>query len=284
VLTAENTAIVLAGADLLDERKLESNWRVVPLYVELGGRTYRDGVDLLPEEFYRLLRSEQAFPRTSQPSPGDFAEAFAEASEFERFVVVTPSARLSGTYDSARLAAELGVGDRVTLVDSGRVSGALVLCANAIQRLLEAGTTAEEILGLAERFRAGARYLVVLETLEYVVRGGRASRVAGFAGEVMNVKPILHITDGEIVPLTRARGRARSLARMEAIFAQEAPTGPGLRVGVGHADAPVEAERLRDRVGELRPHAALEFFGSFGPAVGAHSGPGAVALFWFADG
>jgi DegV family protein with EDD domain len=284
VLTVENTALVLAGADLLDAGGLHANWRTVSLYVELGGRTYRDGLDLTPEEFYRRLRAGREFPRTSQPSPGDFQEAFAAAaSSYERFLVVTPSARLSGTYDSARLAAELAGTAGVTLLDSGMVSGALVLLANALQRRLARGTTAEEALELAERFRDAARYVVVLETLEYVVRGGRASRVAGIAGEVMNVKPILHISGGEIVPLTRARGRARSLARLERIFADEASTGPALRVGVGHADAPEEAERLSARVRELRPEAELEFFGPFGPAVGAHSGPGAIALFWFAD-
>jgi DegV family protein with EDD domain len=283
VLTVENTALLLVGSDLLDARELRPNWRTVPLYVELGGRTYRDGVDLMPEDFYRRLRSGREFPRTSQPSPGDFQKAYAEAAGYERLLVITPSARFSGTYDSARLAAELAGGDRVTLLDSGMVSGALVLLANAVQRRLAHGTTDEEALALAERFRGAARFVVVLETLEYVVRGGRASRVAGFAGEVMNVKPILHIAGGEIVPRTRARGRARSLARLERIFDDEAPTGPALRVGIGHADALEEAERTSARVGELRPDAELEFLGPFGPAVGAHAGPGAIALFWYAD-
>jgi DegV family protein with EDD domain len=283
VLTVENTALVLAGSDLLDAGEVPPNWRTVPLYVELGGQTYRDGVDLMPEEFYRRLRNGREFPHTSQPSPGDFQVVFAAATDYRQILVVTPSARISGTYESARLAAELAADERVSLVDSGTLSGALVLLANAVQRRLGRGATDAGIGDLARRFRASARFLVVLDTLEYVIRGGRVGHLAGFAGEVMHLKPILHVSEGEIVPLTRARGRTRSLARLERVFDEEAHDGPALHIGVAHADARVDAERLCARVRELRPEATLEFFGPFGPAVGAHAGPGAVSLFWFAD-
>ncbi len=283
MLTVDNTAVVLAGSDLLDARGRHANWRFVPLYVELGGRSYRDGVDLMPEDFYRLLRVEGGVPHTSQPSPADFETAFGEARDYEHIVVITISDRMSGTYESARIAVESSGVERVILVDAGMVSGALVLLGEALQRRLASGTTEETVRALGERFRREARYLVVLDTLEYLIRGGRARRVPARAGQLANIKPLLQIVAGEVVPLARKRGRARSLAALEQIFDADAPIGPGLRVGVAHAEAAPEAEHVAGRVAALRPGATLEFFGPFGPAVGAHSGPGAVALFWFGD-
>ncbi len=283
MLTVDNTAVVLAGSDLLDARARHANWRMVPLYVELGGRSYRDGVDITPDELYRRLRVEGGFAHTSQPSPADFETAFSDAADYEHVVVITISDRMSGTYESARIAVESSGVEHVTLLDAGMVSGALVLLGEALQRRLEPGTTEEAMLALAERFRREARYLVVLDTLEYLVRGGRAKRVPARFGAFANIKPLVQIVAGEVVPLARKRGRARSLAALEEIYDADAPHSHGLRFGVAHADAAEEADGVADRIAALRPEATIEFFGPFGPAVGAHSGPGAIALFWFDD-
>ena len=284
-LTAENTAVVLdSTADLPDASGRHPNWRMVPLYVRFGDETLRDYVDLAPDEFYDRLRGG-ARPSTSQPTPADFASTFEGLAEFERIVCVLISAKLSGTFESARLAAESEAGaGRVTVVDSASASGGIVILADAIQRRLARGTSDEEIADLVERFKRASGLLFTVETLEYLIRGGRVGKAAGLAGQLLNVKPILAIEDGEVRPLKRVRGRAKALAEFERLFVEGSEDDPDLHVGVAHADAAAEAEELRRRIERARPRGSVDFFGTLGPVVGTHAGPGTLGLFWFRDG
>ncbi len=284
-LTSDNTALVLdSGSDVADPEARHPNWRLVPAYVYLGERSYRDRVELSPEEFFRRLRAGGEQPRTSQPSPGDFAEVYAALEGYDRILAVTASARLSGMHDSALLGAQTsGAAARVRVIDSATVSGAIALLADAMQRRLDRGTTDEEIDALVERFHRESRYLCALDTLEYLVRGGRVGKASGLAAELAGVKPIVQVLDGEIAPLRRVHGRVRLLAALERVFAAETDDAADLRMGVAHADAEASARELAERLAALRPSASLDFFGAFGPGVGSHSGPGAVALFWFRD-
>jgi DegV family protein with EDD domain len=282
-LTSENTALVLdSGSDLDDAEARNPRWRVVPAYVYLGGGTYRDREEISPEEFYRRLRSGREYPRTSQPSPGDFEAVLTELGGLERVLVVTASSKLSGIHDSALLAAR-ATGDHIRVLDSGTVSGTIVLLADALQRRLDRGTTDDEVDALVDRFRREARYVCALDTIDYLVRGGRVGKAAGLAAGLAGIKPIVQVVGGEIAPLRRVRGRRKLLAALERVFGEETDERPGLRVGVAHADALDDAERLADVLRSLRPRATLDFFGMFGPGIGSHSGPGAVALFWFRD-
>ena len=283
-LTAENTAIVLdSTADYPDAQSRHPNWRMVPLYVRFGDETLREYVDITPEQFYRRLRDAPEPPRSSQPTPADFAVVFEELAGYEKVLAVLLSAKLSGTYESARLGAE-SIGDRrVTLVDSGVICGGAVILADALQRRLERGTTEEELLAVVERFRRTRGLLFTVETLEYLVRGGRIGKASGLAGQLLNVKPILHFDEGEVAPLKRVRGRAKALAEFEALFLAETEDSPDLHVGVGHADAPEDAARLVERLRAGRPSASLDIVTPLGPVIGTHGGPGTLGLFWFQD-
>jgi DegV family protein with EDD domain len=283
-LSAENTAVVLdSTADLPDPQGRHAGWRVVPLYVRFGDETLRDHLDISADEFYRRLRSASSPPRTSQPTPADFAAAFAELGGYERVLCVVLSAKLSGTYESARLAAESSGDERVLLIDSGVTSGGTVILADALQRRLERGTTEEELLAAVERFRRERGLLFTVETLDYLVRGGRVGKAAGLAGQLLSVKPILHFDDGEVAPLKRVRGRAKALAELERIFTEATDDSPGLHVGVGHADAAADAEDLVRRVRGARPQCSVDIVTMLGPVIGAHGGPGTLGLFWFQD-
>ena len=284
VLSAENTAVVLdSTADLPDATARHSNWRTVPLYVHFGTETFRDYVDLEPEAFYRRLRSSAETPRTAQPTPADFASAFEGLSEYERVLCITLSAKLSGTFESARLGAGDELDRRVVVLDSGSVSGGLVILADAVQRRLERGTTEEEVRALVERFRRESGLLFTVDTLDFLVRGGRVGKAAGLAGQLLNVKPILAIRDGEVLPRKRVRGRAKALAEFERLFVEVSADDRNLHVGVAHAEAEAEAEELARRIARARPSASLDFFGTLGPVVGTHAGPGTLGLFWFQD-
>jgi len=283
-LTRENTAIVLdSTADFPEARERHTNMRVVPLYVRFGEESYRDYVELDPHDFYARLRTATELPTTSQPTPQDFLGAYEELAGYERIYSLHISSRLSGTFASATLAAGELEGDRVRLVDSETVSVGLSGLALGIQRLLEHGTTDEEIAALAERYRQEAGLLFTVDTLEFLVKGGRIGRARALAGSLLNVKPILTIADGEVVPLTRVRGRAKALAEFRRRF-EEATTGDGdLHVAIAHSEADEAVEQLRALVTEARPEAQIELVTTLGAVVGTHAGPGTIGFFWFQD-
>src|SRR3954449_91801 len=153
-LTAENTAIVVdSTADFPEAPERFPNWRVVPLYVRFGDESFRDYVELAPQQFYARLRSAAETPSTSQPTPGDFLAVYEELGAYERILSVHIAGKLSGTIGSARVAAgELG-GERVRTIDSESASAAIAMLGLAIQRRLERGTSDEEVDALVERYR-----------------------------------------------------------------------------------------------------------------------------------
>jgi len=283
-LSAENTAVVLdSTADLSDPQARHPNWRLVPLYVRFGEETFREYVDISEAEFYRRLRESKEPPKSSQPSPADFQQVFESLSDFEQVLCVTLSAKISGTYESARLAAENTGDGRVRVLDSGVTSGGTVILADAIQRRLEQGTDDAEIDALVERFRRERGLLFTVDTLEYLIRGGRIGKAAGLAGQLLSVKPILVFDDGEVAPFKRVRGRGKAIAELEKIFVEGSEDSPDLHMGVGHAEAQEDAKGLVRRVQEARPSATLDIVTTLGPVIGTHGGPGTLGLFWFQD-
>ncbi len=278
-LTSANTAIVLdSTADFPDAQERFPNWRVVPLYVNFGGESYRDGVDMTAEEFYRRLPSADPMPTTSQPTPADFAAAYAGLGGYDRILAITIAARLSGTFQSAGLAAD----ERVRTIDSETASAEIAMLALAIQRRLDRGTTDEEVDALVERYTRGHGLLFTVDTLEFLARGGRIGRAKAFAGELLNVKPILSIRDGEVVPVKRVRGNRKAFQEFVDALESQTADGPDLRVGIAHADAPERMAELARMIRDLRPQATIEIETSLGAVIGTHAGPGTVGLFWFA--
>ncbi|MBV8256616.1 MAG: DegV family protein [Actinobacteria bacterium] len=279
-LTAENTAIVLdSTADFPDAAQHHPNWRVVPLYVSFGDESYKDGVELTAEQFYARLTSSTVFPTTSQPTPGDFATAYEELAGYERILTVTLASQLSGTFQSAGTAAD----ERVRVIDSGVASVAITMLALAIQRRLDRGTTDEEVDALVDRFRRERGLLFTVDTLEFLARGGRIGRARAFLGGMMNVKPILTIEDGEVLPVKRVRGNRKAFQEFVDALEQNTTDEPGLRVGIAHAVAPERAAEVEKLVRDRRPKATIEAVATLGAVLGAHAGPGTVGFFWFAD-
>jgi len=283
-LTQLNTAVVLdSTADFPDAQIRFPNTRVVPLYVRFGEESFRDYVELDPHGFYERLRTATELPTTSQPTPQDFLSTYNALSGYERVYSVHISSRLSGTLQSASLAAAEAGGDRVRLIDSESASVGIAMLAIAIQELLAQGTTDEEIEGLAERHRMSAGLLFTVETLEFLAKGGRIGRARALAGTLLNVRPILTIQNGEVVPLARARGRRKALEEFRKRFEAVTKDGPGLSVGIAHAEAEETVEQLRAIVLASRPQTQVKLVTSLGAVVGTHAGPGTVGFFWFQD-
>jgi DegV family protein with EDD domain len=279
-LSTANTAIVLdSTADVPDASQRFPNWRVVPLYVNFGTESYRDGVDLTGAEFYARLKSTSEMPTTSQPTPADFKAVYEELAGYERILSIHIAARLSGTFQSAGLAAD----ERVRTIDSDTASVAITMLALAIQRRLDRGTTDEEVDELVERYKREHGLLFTVDTLEFLARGGRIGRAKAFAGELLHVKPILTIREAEVIPVKRVRGNRKAFQEFVDAVQTETVDGPYLRFVTAHADAPERTAELAKMVRDLRPQATIEVETSLGAVIGAHAGPGTVGLFWFTD-
>jgi DegV family protein with EDD domain len=250
--------------------------RVVPLYVRFGEESFRDYVELDPHGFYERLRGAAELPTTSQPTPQDFMSTYNALAGYERIYSLHISSRLSGTFQSASLAASEVGGDRVRLVDTESASVGIGMLAIAIQELLARGTTDEEIEELVE-----AGILFTVDTLEFLAKGGRIGRAKALMGSLLNVKPILAIEEGEVVPVTRVRGRAKAFEEFRRRFEAATTDGPGLAVGIAHAEADDAVEQLQAIVLASRPQAEVKLVTSLGAVVGTHAGPGTVGFFWF---
>lgn len=279
-LTTANTAIVLdSTADFPDAAERFANWRVVPLYVNFGTESYRDGVDMTAGQFYERLRTTEVMPTTSQPTPGDFRAVYEELGAYERIFSLHIGATFSGTFGSANLAAD----DRVRTIDTETASAAITMLALAIQRRLDRGTTDEEVDALVERYTREHGLLFTVDTLEFLARGGRIGRAKAFAGELLHVKPILSIRKGEVIPIKRVRGNKKAFQEFVDVVQSETVDGPSLRFGTAHADAPERAAELAKMVRDLRPQATIEIETELGAVIGTHAGPGTVGFFWFTD-
>jgi DegV family protein with EDD domain len=157
------------------------------------------------------------------------------------------------------------------------------MLALAVQRRLDRGTTDEEVDGLVERFRRESRVIWTVDTLEFLTKGGRIGKAAAMAGTLLNIKPILGIEDGEVVPLKRVRGAHKAFLEFAKAFEEGSRDTPTLRIGIAHADAPDRLAALRELAARVRPRAAIDVETMLGAVVGTHAGPGAVGFFWFDD-
>jgi DegV family protein with EDD domain len=205
------------------------------------------------------------------------------ADSYERIYSLQLSSTLSGTYASAETAAASLPEGVVRVVDTRTVSAAIAMLALAVERRLERGTTDDEIERLLAQYRTTHGLLFTVDTLEFLARGGRIGRGAAFAGTLLNVKPILGLVDGEVVPLKRVRGSRKAVEELVALLAAATADEPSLRIGMVDAAAPERLAELERLVREARPKATIEVVSSLGAVVGTHAGPGTLGLFWFDD-
>ena len=249
---------------------------VVPLNVHFGEESFQDGVDLDSDGFFQRLTTEARLPTTSQPSVGAFLETYRGLLEAGHEVVsVHISAKLSGTMNSALQAREqLDAGPRLTVVDSQQVGLALGVVATAAAQAVKDGASYEETVELTPRISERVRLFVLLETLEYLQRGGRIGRAQAFLGSLLHIRPILTVREGEVHPLERVRARQRGLERLCQLAAE---CGPPQQVGICHSTTPDDALALAERIQPALAGGRL-IQARFGPVLGTHVGPGAIAI------
>ncbi|MDH7488205.1 MAG: DegV family protein [Anaerolineae bacterium] len=268
------------GMDLSPEQMKGLDIHFVPLTFTLGGKSYRSGEDIQPDEFYTLLEADGGFPTTSQPSPGVFAELYQRLAKSDPDILsVHISSGLSGTVNAARLGAQMVPEANVTVVDSKTLSGALGWQVEAAAKAVKAGWAKERILAMVERVRAATDTLYTLATLRYLIHGGRISHLKGLLGSVLNIKPLIGVEKEQ--GIYTQRGSARTLrgaiSRLADLVAEQHAPGTALRVQVLHGANPEGAALLRERLESLF---ACEWLptGPIAPVLGAHTGPGLVGV------
>jgi DegV family protein with EDD domain len=249
---------------------------VVPLVVRFGNEQFRDGVDIDPDAFYAKLEHTVVQPTTSQPSPDAFATLFRAllADPADHVVGLHISSKLSGTLQSAHLAAQEFDRARVHLVDTESVSGGLQLLVRAALEDIGAGADAATVAANTLGRRGRVTILFLLDTLTYLHRGGRIGRAQAFVGGLLNVKPLLTVTGGEVHPLARVRSHSKGIAMIVDEVRQRAPLRS---LAAFHADSPDSMRDLESGVAGAVPGLAA-IRGRIGPVVGAYSGPGCVGV------
>ncbi len=253
--------------------------RVVPLTVTVSGRDGREGLDVTPADVAHALAERRAAVTTSRPAPAEFAKAYGEllAGGASGVVSVHLSSRLSGTYESAQLAAA-DFGGRVRVVDSETAGMAVGFVAMAASEVARAGGDVDAVeaagIGAAQRVNT----LFYVDTLEFLRRGGRISAASALLGTALAVKPILHVVGGEVVLREKVRTAGRALGRL-ADLAAEAAGESDVDIGVQHLGAANRAKALHDSlVDRLGPRVRDAYLSEVGAVVAAHTGPGVVGV------
>jgi len=249
---------------------------VVPIYVVFGEESYRDGIDMGVDEFFRRLSLNGVHPTTSVPSPKDFADVYNRlAKETDQIVSIHLTARESGTYNCAMLGKELVEKKcRIEVLDSKTISMSLGLVVLAAAREAQAGASLEQVVETAQRIIPRVHLMILVDTLKYVVRGGRMGRAPGLIGSVLRVRPLLTLKEGHLSPVGVARTKAKAVERLYS-FAKGFPKAK--EVSVAYTTDHEEASAMLERVKALFPDAA-SYLARVGPSLGVHAGPGALGV------
>jgi DegV family protein with EDD domain len=249
--------------------------QVIPLNVHFGEeQTYQEGVTLSNDQFYTLLAQSPELPSTSQPSPGQFLEVFSKlVDEGYEVLCIVLSSKLSGTYQSAMDAKQALPGARIEVFDSLSVAAPLGLMVLTAAEMAAAGCALDEIIARLDQMRRDMKVYFVVDTLEYLQKGGRIGAAAAFLGTLLKVKPILILDEGIVKPFDKVRTKRKALEHLlSELESHVAPDQPVQAIAM-HAQAPEEARQLEAEISR-RFNCQRTIFGEVGPVVGTHTGPG----------
>ncbi len=263
-------------ADIPPEIIRELDIAVVPIYVVFGDKVYRDRVDISEDDFYRRLVSDSVFPTTSVPSPKDFADVYSRlANDTDEIISIHLTSKESGIYNSALLGKQLVEKKcHIEVVDSQSISMSYGLLAMAAAREAHAGASLSQVVESVRRSIQRIHILFLVDTLKYVVRGGRIGKAQGMLGTVLGVRPLLTMRDGDLSISGIARTRLKAVQRLYDF----AGGFPGLKeAAVSYTTNRDEAEALAKRLEAASPQAPV-YVTRVGPALGTHAGPGAMGV------
>lgn len=275
--------IVDSACDLPHSYITEHNLELVPLTVHLNDEEYKDIVGIQAKKVYDEMRNGSV-PKTSQASINQFSEVFTKyAQEGQACLYLAFSSELSGTYQTACMVREQVLEDYpefdLTIIDTKAASLGLGLIVNHAVKLMESGATKETIIEEAKFYCEHMQHLFTVDNLEYLRRGGRVSNVSAFVGGLLNIKPLLHVEDGKLIPLEKIRGRKKVLKRILDLMGERGEDLSNQLIGISHADDEDTALQIKEMMEEQ--YGCKHFFiNMIGSVIGAHTGPGAIAVFF----
>ncbi|MFD0697153.1 DegV family protein [Paenibacillus sp. GCM10027628] len=270
-------------ADIPLAVRQELNIEMVPLKIHFGSEEYLDAVTLQSDQFYEKLRTSAHFPRTSQPSPAEFLNLYHRLLEEPDTEVISIhlSSALSGTYQSALLASTMleDSTGKVHVVDSRSASygiGALVVAA---AKAAQSGQSTDQILQLVRTMRENYYIYFLVDTLEFLQKGGRIGKASALLGSLLNIKPILSIdSEGEVAAIEKVRGHKKAIARILELLAEDLAGDSIQTLHIAHANNLEGAEQLREVIIQHFTVLHVDYI-TLGPVIGAHAGPGTIAAF-----
>lgn len=268
-------------SDIPAEARKQLGIEMVPLKVHFGKETYQDAVTIQTDEFYRKLVDSKELPTTSQPSPVEFVDVYKRLLENPdaEILSIHLSSALSGTYQSAVLAKTLlDNNPRITVIDSKSASYGFGMLVVAAAELARQGANQQDIQDRINGMREGTRLYFLVDTLEYLYKGGRIGKASALFGSLLNIKPILTIDDeGEVTSVDKVRGHKKAVARIIALLKEDFEDRP-IRLTVANGKAPEAAQELEAVVKE-NLNVADSLHTVIGPVIGTHVGPGVIAVF-----
>ncbi|MBN1375872.1 MAG: DegV family protein [Dehalococcoidia bacterium] len=279
-------AIVTDTLGCIPEEEIKRyNIREVPVKIVFGNKVYQDRVDLSADEFYTILAKAGQLPTTSAPSPEHFLNAYREISSKAKIILcITLSSKLSGTFNSARIAADMArevLEDvAIEVLDSQVAAAAEGFVVLAAARAASAGKKMNEVINAARQVMSSVHLYVAVDTLKYLIKGGRVPKVVGWAGSLLNIKPILTLKNGEARPVARARTYLSAVRQMMEMSKNKIVSGLPLHVAVMHAAELEKAEELKKQIASSFDCAEL-MITDFTPVIGAHTGPGVIGLAFY---
>lgn len=254
-------------ADLLKKYDIQ----VVPMTLRFNGREYEEGVDLTPSEFYQEMFSSQDLPHTSQPTPHSFAEHFKQFKDAGETLCFTVSSKLSGSFQSACLGKELSGNNQVTVFDTlaGSIGHGLQVLKAA--EMAMNGARLEKILNRLESYRQDMKFLILLDTLENIIKGGRLSRFQGSLAKLLDIKVMLHNIDGQVEILEKIRGHQHSLQRLLDLVGERCADFSDRMIGITHVDNLKDASYLAAEI-QKRYHPKAVLINEMGSTIATYAG------------
>lgn len=269
--------LVDSSSDYTMEEIKQNGFHFIPLRISLAGKNYRDGIDLIPDQFYDLLINSGVFPMTSQPSPQDFADIFEDVkSKGDEIICILLSSALSGTCQSANLAKSMVNYEGIYIIDSLTATANIKFLGNYAEKLITEGFTAKEIVDKLESMKGKVKVFAGLDTLEYLHKGGRLSKASATIGELANLKPIITVTEeGKVSVIGKCLGKNKALKFIMKSL-QEGNRDTSFPLYTLYSYGTENTEILEERLSSE----GYVYDGrvQLGPTIGAHIGPGAFAV------
>ena len=250
---------------------------VVPLNVHFGDSTFKDGIDITTDQFFDKLINGDEFPSTSQPSMGEFVEAYERiCEEGDEVVSVHLSSKLSGTYNSAEQASKHLKGKiKIHLVDTEQVTFTVGFAAIAAAKVVSKGGSAEDAVGAAKSISARSNFYALFDTLEFLAKGGRIGRAQSMLGSLLKLRPLLMLANGVVEPYSKARSRSAGMAELEKAVRA---LGRAEDIAIMYSTEDDEAHVIADKLIDILPEGKRPLISRVGPVIGTHAGPRLIAV------